>query len=244
MSNIYKGQPIAGSRRTMLDALRDLFGTQVGVRNIQPRTIRAFGRLKNNESTINIFFQDNKPVLPGESLLQDSRFFFLNSASIGIAMVPAIISATGEATALKSGNRRVVTYPYYSLLTTPSVNGTDNTVVHEGIHNFYNSHLSLKVDQFDYLEGTPLSKFMVCPRDKTDMVHFGHHQVDLGLTVSMQGNKEQRMIISMAPDGDYSNIASIGNNLKLFVEVELEGYEIICTDNAVFAKVSQMIANS
>jgi hypothetical protein len=227
---LYKGQPLATAKKELSEFLRTTF-SEVNREYIQPSKLRAFGVLKNNSSTINIFFQDAKSVVKSsEVLIPPNRFFVTESMSIAIALVPMVNGVP------QYGDRKVVTYPYPNIfrkasVVLPSSQTVFNDEVLRSIRCFYNGKLSLKVENFDYLENTPLSQFMVDPNNRPDVVNEGHHQVDLHTTIIMSGSKEQKLIIEIPSDGDYSNIAMLNPETQLMVEVEMDGFVIICKND-------------
>ncbi|MEN9611213.1 MAG: hypothetical protein RLZZ628_2027 [Bacteroidota bacterium] len=236
---LYKGQPLPEAKKELLNFLRDTF-PQIGREFIQPSKLRGFGELKNNSSTINIYFQDAKSVVKSaELLLAPNRFFITESMSIGIALIPLVNGVP------QYGDRKVVTYPYPSIFTKtstilPSSAVTTDDTVLKSIECFYNGKFSLKVENFDYLEGSPINMFKVDPNNRPDIVNYGHHQVDLHTTLIMSGGKEQKLILEIPSDGDYSNIAMLNANTMLRVEIELDGYVIICNDDKIKKYVSEI----
>jgi hypothetical protein len=228
---LYKGQPLETAKKELSEFLRGQF-SELNREYIQPSKLRAFGVLKNNSSTINIYFQDAKSVVKSaEVLIAPNRFFVTESMSIGIALIPIVNGAP------QYGDRKVVTYPYQGVFVKssgflPSSQVIVNDEVLKSIRCFYNGKLSLKVENFDYLENTPINQFMVDPNNRPDIVNEGHHQVDLHTTLIMSGSKEQKLILEIPSDGDYSNIAMLNPETLLMVEVEMDGFVIICKNDA------------
>jgi hypothetical protein len=226
---LYHAQPTTESYDNLLAELRNRF-PQVPLQFIQPRKLRGFGKLKNHVPGTTVSFKDTDKVLDGESLLKESHFFFFKCMSVGLALVPT----DAQSGALKPGSMKTMTYPYPSMLTALKADGTKDFAALNSVYDFYNGHFTMKSDQFDYLENTPISNFMVAPGARPDILQLGHNFVDLRTRLTLFGGKDQKITFTLPGTGDFSNIESVGTSSadlkKLFVDVVVDGYVIICND--------------
>lgn len=226
---LYHGQPSTESYNSLLTELRNRF-PNVPLQFIQPRKLRGFGKLKNHVPSTTVSFKDTDKVLEGESLLKDSHFFFFRSMSVGLAIVPVDSSSGKE----KPGSMKTMTYPYPSMFTAVKADGTKDFATLNSVYDFYNGHFTMKSDQFDYLENTPVANFMVAPGARPDILQLGHNFVDLRTRLTLFGGKDQKMTFTLPSTGDFSNIESVGTTSadlkKIYVDVVVDGFVIICND--------------
>jgi len=190
-----------------------------------------FGKLKNHVPTSVVSFKDTDKVLEGvESLLKESHFFFFRSMSVGLALVP-MDPLTGKE---KPGSLKTMTHPYPAMLTAVNGDGSKNVAALNSVYDFYNGHFTMKSDQFDYLENTPISNFMVAPGARPDILQLGHNFVDLRTRLTLFGGKDQKITFTLPSTGDFSNIESVGTTRadlkKIYVDVVVDGFVIICNN--------------
>ena len=242
---MYANAPNNARQLALLKQLRMMLKGIVPAQKVQPRTLRAFSPLRNDNSNAVFNFGDGVKVLANETLLRDSRIFVGNVLGIGIAQVPVFgyQAATGTSPEVPGknapGNMEVISYPHPDMFigmptaaataagTPPSVNE------YQSIKMFFNGLMSFKTDQETRLENLPMSRFTICTQTGIFLQKV-LHPIDIQTTLILEGGLDNTLTVNFL-DGKYGAIEGTANHHVNFGISELAGFEIICDKSQVAA---------